>query len=175
MGLRSPSRKADMHPRFLSLLCSPLLLAAALLTATCSDDAISTCAEGSTEPDGHGPRCCSGGCGTSTDGWLPRVCKKASYVCEKGTIEDACAYVATACSPMIACGQKVKLDGDEPDPAPELCCTPDCSGTEVVHRTCQDGVRFTCPGNSVTISTCKDYKAACGGALQKYRDNDFKL
>jgi hypothetical protein len=158
-------------------LCSLPLLAA----LGCSDEVKATCTadnEGQSEPDG--PRCCSKGCGNSGEGWLPRVCHDGEWVCEgsAAVLEDACASDRDACNPMDGC-HTVGIDKEEQDPAPELCCFPSCAaeGTCVQHRVCKDGTLWECPGGSIPISRCTkpDYKTACGGVLQRYRDNNYKV
>ena len=150
----------------------PFLLCLLLLT-TCGDDE-GPCEEGQNEASG--PRCCSGGCGVGTVGWLPRICKGGEWVCQGSSpsLEDACASSLYACSKMEYCGA-VGIGKEEPDPAPELCCDGGCSNTTAVHRVCKSGTIWECPAGAVPVSRCKDYKNACGGILQKYRDNNFKL
>jgi hypothetical protein len=131
------------------------------------------CEEGATEQ--NGPRCCAGGCGNSTQAWSPRICRKGSWACEKGVLEDACASPTNACNPMTYCGA-VGIGNEEPDPAPELCCERQtCSGTQAVHRVCKSGTKWECPADTIPISTCKDPSSACGGILAKYRDNGYTL
>jgi len=149
----------------------PLILSLLLVGAGCGDED-RTCEEGETEK--HGPRCCAGGCGTSTANWLPRICENDRWVCEKGVLEDACASPTNACNPMVAC-QVVGIDSEEPDPAPELCCEGGCKGTRAVHRVCKLGTLWECPSGSVTVSTCKDYKTACNAILGRYRASGYRL
>ena len=98
---------------------------AIILVAGCSDDDIGIgtfiCEEGVEADEGLG--CCTGGCGSSTDGWLPRICQNGKWECEYGTLEDACASKINACTVKTACAQTVGIGKEEPDPAPELCCT----------------------------------------------------
>ena len=123
-----------------------------------------------------GPRCCAGGCGMGTDGWSPRVCQDAEWVCEGSNpaLEDACASPLNACTPLEGC-HVVGLGQEEPDPAPELCCDGSCDGKVAVHRVCKTGTQWECPAGAIPISCCKDYKNACGGLLKQYRDNGFTL
>lgn len=121
-----------------------------------------------------GIRCCAGGCGMSTSNWLPRICRDQKWECQKGEPEDACASPQQACSPMQGC-HTVGLNKEEPDPAPELCCEVDCQGTKAVHRICKSGTTWECPGGTVPVSKCDDYKTACGGILDTYKNNSWKL
>jgi hypothetical protein len=149
---------------------APALASLALgLAVGCGNE----CEDGATEQ--NGPRCCAGGCGNSTQGWSPRICRKGKWACEKGAPEDACASPTNACSPMSYCGA-VGIDSEEPDPAPELCCErQSCSGARAVHRVCKSGTTWECPADTLPISTCKDYESACGGILATYRANNYKL
>jgi len=155
----------------MSKIASALLLLWIWLPG-CSDDAL--CVDGEVEQDG--PSCCAGGCGLGTDGWSKRVCKDTRWVCEGSNpaLQDACASSLRACTPLKGC-HVVGLDQEELDPAPELCCEGGCSGTKTVHRVCKTGTQWECPAGAVPVSRCKDYENACGGILQLYRDNGFKL
>lgn len=139
----------------------------------CSDD-VETCVEESEEVGG--PTCCSGGCGNSTEGWLPRVCRGGEWVCQgSGVLQEACAYQKNACITLSYCGGSVGINKEEPDPAADLCCDLSCKGNKMMHRVCKDGLRFECPAGAVPISRCKDYKTACRGGLEKYRQNNYKI
>lgn len=155
----------------LSLLCCLVLLSVSLFT--CSDE--TSCTEGETEV--NGPRCCAGYCGSSTLGWRSRICSEGKWVCEKGVVEDACASEHSACTIKTNCSATVGMNREEPDPVPELCCMNSCKGTKAVKRICKSGLEFECPAGAVPISkACKtDFNSACGGILQKYRDNNYKL
>ena len=145
----------------------------------CSDevgDPICT-AENHGETWDEGPQCCAGGCGVGTDGFLPVICNgsKQSWVCQgSGVPADACASFRNACNVMTGC-HVIGLGKEEPDPVPELCCFPSCSGTKVMKRTCNSGTVWECPGGAIPISRCKDYVNACGGILAKYKANNYKL
>lgn len=154
-----------------SLLFCPVCLTL-LCLAACSDEAPCS-TDGIEEKDG--PRCCAGGCGLGTDGWLPRICEDGQWVCQgSGVIEFACASPTNACNTMEGC-LEVGVGKEEPDPAPELCCMGGCEGTQAVHRVCKTGTTWQCPSNSVPVSTCKDFDSACGEILLRYRENQFRL
>ena len=151
------------------------LAASLLLLLTTADGCSDSCEEGATEEDG--PGCCSDGCGNSAIAPLPRVCRDGAWVCEgRGVVETACANPAGGCQrPREACTGTVGIDGEEPDPAPELCCELSCEGTKAAHRVCKTGVKYECPAGFVPISSCDDPQSACGGVIPRYRENNFKL
>jgi hypothetical protein len=162
----------------LSALLSALLLTVGTLGA-CSDDpgdpACTPELEGETWDDG--PQCCGGGCGVGTDGFLPVICKGGQWVCQgDGVPAEACASYKNACNTMDGCHIYGPLgETEEPDPVPELCCFPSCTGTKAMKRVCKSGTLWECPGGAVPISRCKDYENACGGILAKYKANGYKL
>jgi len=160
------------------LVTAAVMAVLALIGPACSDEVVGdpVCTaelEGETWDDG--PQCCAGGCGNGTDGFLPVVCKSGKWVCQgNGVPAEACASFKNACNTMDGC-HVLGLGKEEPDPVPELCCFPGCTSTKVMHRVCNTGTIWECPGGAVPISRCKDYQNACGGILAKYRDNGNKL
>ena len=76
----------DLQARSLFALCLGLALA---LVAGCSSDPEPFCPEGELEVGG--PHCCPGGCGEPGI-LLPRICRNAKWVCQKGVVMTACAY-----------------------------------------------------------------------------------
>jgi len=149
---------------YLTLLCG----AVAVLGSGCTE--FVGCKEG--DPP---PQCCAGGCGSSTSSWLPAKCINEQWICEKGTIEDACASKQNACKALTFCGGNGPLGHSEADPAPELCCELSCRGTKVAHRVCPDGTLYKCPAGYLPVSNCPDYLSACGGIIPIYRANGYKL
>jgi hypothetical protein len=124
---------------------------------------------------GKTPRCCAGGCGSSTESWLPAQCTAGKWQCMKGTLEYRCASPDRACLNQDYCGGQVGIGGEEPDPAPELCCEWSCNGKRAMHRKCEDGLWYNCPAGTIPISLCANLAAACGGIFCRYRDNGYKL
>ncbi len=148
---------------------APLLALAALGSACTTEDL-------ECEPGDPEPRCCSGGCGSSTDNWVLAVCEGNRWTCEYGTVEYACASDIKACQAQSFCGGNGPTGHEESDPVPELCCELSCEGTKVARRVCESsGLRYVCPAGYLPVSKCADYRSACGGIIQKYRDNGYKL
>jgi hypothetical protein len=122
--------------------------------------------------------CCSGGCGSSTEGWLPASCVNNRWQCERGTPLPRCTTAENACKTQDFCGGPPGpgIGGEEPDPVPELCCEFSCNGSKAARRICDEyGLKYVCPAGYTPISLCKNYMDACGGIIQKYRDNGNKL
>jgi hypothetical protein len=118
--------------------------------------------------------CCSLGCGESgNDDRSLMKCSGGSWACE-GQLEVPAQRCASYPKPNICVWQPCAGGSgeEEPDPVRELCCVGGCGGSVVKRRICKTG-RYKCEGAD-PISNCVNYLAACGGAIQKYRDNGYK-
>lgn len=157
-----------------------------------TDGAQSDFDAGKLECTGNGapatPRCCVSGCGESINPTQEATCQGGFWSCTGvllgGTPENLCAsYGATAsaskpCDGPVHCDQSV-LGKSEPDPVPELCCVGDCSSGQVAKRVCTSTTavtqKYVCPAESTPLSECPNPRDDCGGALNNYRANGYKL
>jgi hypothetical protein len=134
------------------------------------------------------PQCCASGCGESIKPTQYANCEGGYWSCTSvtlgGTPENLCASYGSAGTPGKACEGpaycgKTELDKSEPDPVPELCCVNNCNSSEVVRRVCTKSTavtqKYVCPSTATPLSECPDARNACGGALNQYRANGYKL